>query len=144
MFKKTFLALAVAAIVAPALAEEYDDCMLKAGKIGDSAMAVCMNDQTKRVMQDIKAVYEDAAKDGKLAKWSGGTGMQSGSLRSMFETWLNYRNKYCSFYTTGYSEYLGGTDYNNAECLMEQTKLHLIDIKKVVVISNSAMDGDDS
>ncbi|MDR1026097.1 MAG: DUF1311 domain-containing protein [Lactobacillus sp.] len=137
MFKKALLILAATTIVSAAHANEYDDCMFKAGAIGDTAMAACYTEETKRIMQDIKSVYEDAAKDKKLAKWSGGVGMQSGNLRNMFETWLKYRNTYCSYYTVGNSEYLGTDEHNNAYCVMTLTKKHLTDVKKVVITSGS-------
>lgn len=117
--------------------QEFNDCMDKAGKIGDSAIAVCYNTETEKVLLQIKDIYEAATKNKAIASWSGGAGMQSGNLRNLFENWLNYRNRFCSFYTVGNSEYLGSGEYNNAKCLWEVSQNHLIEMTNVVRNSNS-------
>ena len=139
--KKFFWTVAILLMANNAYAQvdsqDLNECVNKSTDISDDALAVCFNDEAKRLLQIIKVMYEEAAQNPVLAKWSGGQGMQRGNLRTMFEAWLNYRNRYCSYYAVGKSNYLGSSAYNNADCMYRLTSQHLADVKSVLIDASS-------
>lgn len=112
--------------------DKFDACMTAAGKIGDDELAKCLNDRVKELMLEIKEVYEYTVAKEVFKKWNNGSEMRSGNMRDMFDSWIAYRDKYCSVYTVSMEEYMGTNNYNLADCLHDMTEDHLMRIKKLV------------
>ncbi len=140
MFKKFLAAAALSFIFSSqAVATPYGDCMEKATKVSEDAVVVCMNDETKNLMQQTKTEYEDILKNEDFAKWNNGNGMQKGNLRNMYDSFIGYREKYCSLFALSMVNYLGTEKYNNAKCVMDMTREHLIQIRRFIQNANSTI-----
>ncbi len=140
MSKKSLVILAF--LIAPRMAlatPEYDACYQKAQN--DDQVALCMKAETLRLMKSIQEAYINVSKHEQTASWNKGNGLISGNLKDMYDSWLNYRNKYCSLFTLA-SEHMFGTEsFDQERCLLNMTNDHL-ELMKTILI-NASTGGDE-
>ncbi len=137
MFKKTFFSLLFcsAAFSAHAASPEYENCY-KAART-DNEVALCMKAENTRSLKDIQQVYLNLANHEKTKAWNNGNGLASGNLKDMYNSWLAYRNRFCSLYQKASEETFGDNDFNRAKCLFEFNNEHLELMKSVIFKANS-------
>lgn len=102
----------------------YDQCLDAAD--GDNIkMTTCTVNEANRILKILENKYEQMANSEQFKNWNQGAGMFSGNFKELYNSWLQYRDKYCSLY--GYSaspdEYQGTiAQLSGAECVLELTK----------------------
>jgi uncharacterized protein YecT (DUF1311 family) len=117
---------------------EYDACYNKAQD--DDQVALCMKAETLRLMKTIQEIYINVSKNEQTASWNKGNGLISGNLKDMYESWLNYRNKYCSLFTVASEHMFGSESFDHERCLLNMTNDHLELMKTIIVNANSGGD----
>lgn len=119
---------------------EYDSCYNKAKD--DYEVALCMKAQTIRVNNGIKEIYQNIAKHPDIQKWQKGTAL-TGNLKEMYNSWLDFRNRYCSLYTHASNNAFGGEEFHRERCLLTLTQDHYDQIHTVIINANSGGEEDD-
>ncbi len=137
MLKKMFLSLALCTVAfsAGATSPEYEACF-KAAQT-DNEVALCMKAENTRMLKDIQQVYLNLSKHEKTKSWNNGNGLVSGNLKDMYNSWLAYRNRYCSLYQKASENTFGSDDFNRAKCLFDLNNDHLELMKRVIFNANS-------
>lgn len=102
--------------------QEYDNCVAQA--YDDDAIALCMKANTARLMKKIQEDYIFLSEDPISKEWNKGNGLKSGNLRDMYNSWLAYRNRYCSLYMAANVNGYGSDNYHREACILEMTKDH--------------------
>lgn len=139
MYKKFIIALLFSFISFQAYAgEEYNQCRTQAGT--DEELALCMKAETSRLMKDIQQFYINLVQNPDVKAWNKGNGLISGNLKDMYNSWLAYRNRYCSLYVAASKNVYGDDNYHRESCLIEMTDDHYK--LMLAVISNSVHDMD--
>ena len=140
MIKKVFLAILLLG-TADASANKSDDtfqrCM--ANTLEMSEQTRCIQNRTKDFMQELKVAYEKLAATQRFSGWNKSLDMKSGNLRAMYEDWLKFRERYCSYYTLIMTEEMHSSEYNNAQCMLDLTRTHAMDMQNLLTMSNSTM-----
>lgn len=124
-----------------AASPEYDACYQKAQT--DNEVALCMKAENARLLKEIQQIYANLAKHNKIKPWNKGNGLVNGNLRDMYNSWLAYRNRYCSLYETASEGGFGGASFNRERCLLSFTNDHYEMIQSIIVNANSAGEEDD-
>ncbi len=105
-------------------ADVVDDCINNSDK-SDEAYSRCWLDEAKRLSAEIKDKYEQLAANKLASEWNKGNGMFKGNLKDMYDSWVAYRNRFCSLsgvaghYETGESK-----AFHQSLCLMDLSKKH--------------------
>ena len=121
--------------------QEYDTCYKKA--VDDDAIALCMKDQTKRVLKELQDIYTNISKHPDLEKWNNGNGLIKGNLKDMYNHWLNYRNRFCSLYKLASKNTFGSESFHYERCLLSITQLHYDEMHLAIVNANTGGEEDD-
>lgn len=117
---------------------EYDACYNKAQD--DDQVALCMKAETLRLMKTLQEVYINVSKNEQTASWNQGNGLISGNLKEMYDSWLNYRNKYCSLFTLASEHMFGSENFDRERCLLNITNDHLELMKTIIINASSGGD----
>lgn len=142
MCKKIFAFLLLMAAAAPAYATpEYDACYQKARD--DNEVALCMKAENTRILKEIQQIYLNLSKHEETKKWNNGNGLLSGNLKDMYNSWLAYRNRYCSLYVVASQNTFGSENFDRERCLLSFTNDHYELIKTVIINLNSGGEEDD-
>ncbi len=142
MIKKIFTLLAlVTAATAAHATPEYDACYQKAAD--DNAVALCMKAENTRLLKEVQQIYLNLSKLEDIKKWNNGNGLLSGNLKDMYNSWLAYRNRYCSLYVVASKNTFGSSSFDRERCLLSFTNEHLELIKTIIVNANSGGEEDD-
>ena len=118
-------------------ASKYEYCMRDATKVGDNAIAECMQEETKRIDALIYKEYEAITADPYFKEWHNGSGMFRGRVKTLYETWYKYREEFCSLFTLSMKNYLGTEKYNTQRCLLDFAQNHYNYIKGIILNKNS-------
>lgn len=121
--------------------EEYDACYEKARD--DTQVGLCMKAETARLLKQIQEVYVHVSQNEQTKGWNKGQGLQSGNLKDMYDSWLAYRNRYCSLFTVASANTFGSTQYNKERCLLNITNDHYEMMKTVIINANTGGEEDD-
>lgn len=119
---------------------EFEECDQKA--MDDDALALCMKAETARLMKDIQQDYLRLVKYKPTKDWNKGNGLISGNLKDMYNSWIAYRNRYCSLLTVASADMYGSTNYHRESCLLEMTTDHKTLMDNVVRNSDLGRDKD--
>lgn len=112
----------------------------------DEAYAKCYLEDAKRQLGGIKEKYDKLAANPLLQKWNNGNGMFKGNLKDLFESWVAYRNRYCSLYGVAFEHYNGeSAAFHQADCIRDMTLKHNAQMEAIVgsVTSQMVNDGGD-
>ena len=141
MFKKLFLIVLpyLVSVSANAASPEYEDCYGKAQD--DNAVALCLKEENTRTLKQIQQIYLNLSKNEITGKWNNGNGLISGNLKDMYNSWLGYRNRYCSLYQTAMQNNFGSTSFNREKCLYSFNEDHLKLMQNVIVNANTKNKG---
>lgn len=71
--------------------EEFKHCL----KIIND-LDTCVQEQTKRALNNVKQDYKDILSNLKLMSWNGSLEANTAVMRDMYESWTAYRNRLCS------------------------------------------------
>ena len=71
--------------------EEYEQCV-KLTQSYDN----CIKDESKRILRDVKILYQNLLADGRLNGWNGSFDENKKMMRDMYESWTAFRNRVCS------------------------------------------------
>lgn len=71
--------------------EEYEQCV-KLSQSYDN----CIKDESKRILRDVKILYQNLLADGRLNDWNGSFDENKKMMRDMYESWTAFRNRVCS------------------------------------------------
>lgn len=117
--------LAVMMAVSTAVrADVVDDCINNSDK-SDDAYSRCWLDEAKRLGVEIKDKYEQLAANKLAAEWNKGNGMFKGNLKDMYDSWIAYRNRFCSLLgVAGHYETGESKAFHQALCLVNISKKH--------------------
>lgn len=143
MLKKLFALLLLTTVTTPAYATaEYDACYQKARN--DNEVALCMKAENTRLLREVQQIYLNLSKQQAIKKWNNGNGLISGNLKDMYNSWLAYRNRYCSLYVVASQNTFGGESFDRERCLLSFTNDHYELIKTVIINLNSGGEEDDT
>ncbi len=115
--------------------DEYDTCYQAAQD--DNELALCMKAETSRFLKEIQTIYLNVSKNSRIKTWNNGNGLIQGNLKDMYNSWLAYRNRYCSLYVVASENMPGGTSYDRERCLLSMTNEHLELMKTIILNANS-------
>lgn len=124
-----------------AASPEYEQCYAKAQT--DNEVALCLKAENTRMLRQIQQIYLNLTKNEITNKWNNGNGLVSGNLKDMYNSWLAYRNRYCSLYQTASQNTFGGADFNKEKCIFSFNGDHLKLIQEVIFAANSGGEEDD-
>lgn len=142
MFKKIITAFCFCLISAAAGASaEYDACYSKAKD--DNQVALCMKAENARLLKEVQQIYLNIANNSQTKSWNKGNGLISGNLKDMYNSWLAYRNRYCSLYVVASEHMPGSSSYDREKCLLSFTNEHLELMKTIIINANSGGEEDD-
>ena len=134
---KKFLTASIAtacilgASLAHAQSADYYTCVNSSNK-QDDGYAKCYLEEAKRDVGKIDTYYQKLSSNPKFNSWNNGNGMFKGNFKDMLDTWISFRNRYCSLYAQTYSEYDGSSvSFHKAECIMQLTKRHAEDMENL-------------
>lgn len=105
-------------------AAEVDDCINNSNS-SDEAYSRCWLDEAKRLNTEIKNKYEQLASNKLAAEWNKGNGMFKGNLKDMYDSWVAYRNRFCSLSgVAGHYETSESKAFHQSLCLVNLSKKH--------------------
>ena len=114
---------------ANAQSTDYYSCINASNKQDDDYVK-CYLEEAKRDVAKTDTYYQKMSSNTKFSTWNNGNGMFKGNFKDMLDTWINFRNRYCSLFAQTYSEYDGSSvAYHQAECIMQLTKRHAEDME---------------
>ena len=143
MLKKIFAFLFVMTMSAAAHATpEYDACYQNARD--DNEVALCKKAENTRLLKEVQQIYLNLSKQEPTKKWNNGNGLLSGNLKDMYNSWLAYRNRYCSLYVVASQNTFGGENFDRERCLLSFTNDHYELMKTVIINANSGGEEDDA
>ena len=138
------LAVGIAIAISPdsyAQTNDYYKC-INSSNSQDDGYAKCYLDEAKRDVARIDEVYQKLSSDPKFSAWNNGNGMFKGNFKDMLDTWVSFRNRYCSLYAEIYSSYDGSSaSFHQADCIMKMSKRHADDIEDLWKTSFSKIEG---
>ena len=124
-----------------AQSNDYYKCINASNK-QDDGYAKCYLEEAKRDVARIDDMYQKLSSDSKFIKWNDGNGMFKGNFKNMLDTWINYRNRYCSLYAEIYSAYDGSSySFHQADCIMKMSRRHADDMEDLWKTSFSKIEG---
>lgn len=133
-------AVVLNAASASAQSKDYFAC-LNSSNNKDDGYAKCYLEEAKRDVAEIDSFYQKLSSNPKFSAWNNGNGMFKGNFKDMLDTWVSYRNRYCSLYAQTYSQYDGSSpSYHQADCIMKMTRRHAEDMKALWQTSISKID----
>ncbi len=123
--------LLLGAAGANAQSTDYYNCVNASNK-QDDGYAKCYLEEAKRDVAKIDSYYQKLSSNPKFSTWNNGNGMFKGNFKNMLDTWISFRNRYCSLYAQTYSEYDGSSiSFHQADCIMKLTKRHAEDMENL-------------
>ena len=136
-----FTAVMMSSTNAISLSDDYYKCVNTSNK-QDDGYAQCFLDEAKRDVATIDSMYQKLSSNPKFSAWNNGNGMFKGNFKDMLDTWISFRNRYCSLYAETYSQYDGSSkSYHQADCIMKLTQRHAQDMQDMWMTSVSEIDG---
>jgi len=133
LFASALLFLPLFAVAFPT--QEYDSCYQKAAD--DVEVGLCMKAETQRILKDIQEVYINISNHPQTKAWNNGNGLISGNLKEMYNSWLSYRDKYCSLFEVASENTFGSPSYDRERCLLELTLDHYQLVHAVITNANT-------
>lgn len=142
MLKKALIAAVLLFAAAEAGATpEYDACYQKARD--DNELGLCMKAENARLLKEVQKIYLNISKHKQTKGWNKGNGLISGNLKDMYNSWLAYRNRYCSLYVVASENMVGSSSFDRERCLLSFTNEHLELMKTIIINANSGGEEDD-
>ena len=136
--KKLYPALAVGCISLSAnnlMAAEYDDCLAKA--MNDSEIAMCNNSETARIMRRIQSRYKALSSNKYFTSWNDKTLSAAQNFQSLFNQWVEYRDRYCSLLGYTFDQGKGTVGMvQTSQCLLDVTNRFASDVEAVISVYN--------
>lgn len=136
--KKIYIALAVGCAswcCNTVMAAEYDDCLSRA--INDSEIAMCNNSETARVMRRIQSRYKALSSNRYFTSWNDKTLSAAQNFQSLFNQWLEYRDRYCSLLGYTFDQGKGTVGMvQTSQCLLDVTNRFASDVEAVIAVYN--------
>ena len=117
--------------------DEYKECT-KNKKTDDGVN--CLKEETQRTVDGILEAYKKAFMDEMLSDWNNGPNLQNGNFRDMYDSWLAYRNRYCSIAVWAYRRVYGDKSISMNYCLERFNKNNLILMEDILASSHSFLD----
>lgn len=104
--------------------EPVYDCINASDK-SDDGYSKCYLAETKRLSEEIKQKYNKLAENPQLTQWNNGNGMFKGNLKDMFDSWIAFRNRFCSLSGISGNHYNGESKtFHQSDCLYQLSKEH--------------------
>ena len=137
------MGLAVMLLAATSLkAADVNDCINNSDK-SDDAYSRCWLEEAKRLTAEIKDKYEILTKNKLANEWNKGNGMFKGNLKDTFDSWVAYRNRFCSLYGVAGNQETGETKaFHQAMCLVDQSKNHNAQLGALITTFSTQMIND--
>lgn len=111
--------------------QEFEACKAKA--TDDTQIGLCMKAETTRLLKETQEIYLNMSKNELGAKWNKGNGLVKGNLKDMYDSWLAYRNRFCSLFEAVSVENVGSRTYNHERCLLNLTNDHYELMKSAMI-----------
>ena len=83
----------------------------------------CMSEETRRALNDTKALYRDVLSNSTLVGWNGNFEENQQVLRDMYSSWTAFRNRLCSLSKVAAS-YTGGWKDEELSCNLYYVNHH--------------------
>ena len=144
--KKTLAVLTISTTIMAATnvfaqTNDYYKCVNSSNNL-DDGHAKCYVEETNRDVARIDAMYKRLSSDARFSKWNNGNGMFKGNFKDMLDTWVSYRNRYCSLYAEIYSAYDGSSySFHQADCMMKMSRQHANEMEDLWQTSFSKIEG---
>lgn len=110
---------------------EFESCQTKAKD--DTQIGLCMKAETARLLKEIQEIYLNMSKNEFGAKWNKGNGLVKGNLKDMYDSWLAYRNRFCSLFEAVSVANIGSRTYNRERCFLNLTNDHFELMKSAMI-----------
>lgn len=95
----------------------------------------CVQDETKRVLNDVKQDYRKILGDVQIMPWNGSQQANAAMLRDMYSGWTAYRNRYCSL-SQAATKYLEPLITEKYSCTLYHTLHHRAHLDSIVQLLN--------
>ena len=115
--------------------KEFDACEARA--TDENQLALCMKAETARLLKETQEIYLNLSKNEYGAAWNKGNGLASGNLKDMYNSWLAYRNRYCSLFVAVSEGGIGSETFNKERCLLNLTNDNYELMKTAIVTAVS-------
>lgn len=119
-------------------ADEFETCYSQA--TDDDQVAVCMKEQTARLMKQIQQNYRSLLANADVKKWNNGDSLSKGNLKDTYNSWLAYRNRYCSLFRVANTNMYGSPNYHYERCMKQLTEDHLLLTEKALEATEGSVD----
>lgn len=116
--------------------EKYIECLKK------SPVEQCVLAEFQRSTDDIKEMYRKFYESQNTHNWNNGTEFGNGNYRDMFDSWVAYRNRFCSLSAYAYKYFPGKELTSKNKCLQYLNREKLETLKNLYKLSISAVNND--
>lgn len=99
--------------------EAYTHCVRTTGDHDN-----CIKEENARVLKGVKIMYKNLLADPQLNDWNGSSEANRDMLRDMYESWLAYRNRFCSLHKVA-AKYIEPLYEPEISCILFQNYNHL-------------------
>lgn len=117
---------------------EFDNCTRMTGD-----WSRCMKEETNRDLNDIKIIYRDVLNNQNLNGWNSDIQENKQTLRDMYDSWIAYRNRFCSLSKVA-AHYTGGWKDEELSCILYYTKHHKDHIRSIINMLNEKAVAEDN
>lgn len=105
-------------------AAEVDDCINNSNS-SDEAYSPVLAGRSQAFEYGNQNKYEQLASNKLAAEWNKGNGMFKGNLKDMYDSWVAYRNRFCSLSgVAGHYETSESKAFHQSLCLVNLSKKH--------------------
>ena len=119
--------------------EEYENCVSTRSK---NNPVNCLKEEIDRTNEQILQKYQEAYESQMIGDWNNGPNLQNGNYRDMYDSWVAYRNRFCSLAVWAYKRTYGEKSVSMNYCLESFNKNMLIDMQRIMIASVSFLDDD--
>ncbi len=114
------------------IAFSYDKCIEGNVHNDDDYAAKCREAEVKKLDAQIQKIYLGLLKKEGVKKWNNGNGMFRGNLKNTDDSFMAFRNNYCSFYNAAMHEQSTSKEFMRQDCRLSMTRQYLSQIISVL------------
>ena len=119
--------------------EEYQSCAKS--KIKEISRN-CLKEEIERTNKQILQKFQQAYDSLMIGAWNNGPNLQTGNYRDMYDSWVAYRNRFCSLAVWAYKRFYGEKSVSMNYCLESFNKEMSDYMQHILSASVSFLDDD--
>lgn len=119
--------------------EEYKTCLTTKT---ENSPRNCLKEEMARTNEQIQQKFQEAYDSPLIGPWNNGPNLQNGNYRDMYDSWIAYRNRFCSLAVWAYKRAYGEKSVSMNYCMESFNKGMLISMQNILISSVSFLDDD--